>query len=187
VPDAVGGFRLNAHVQEIGLTGPIAYGTRLIGGFGARFKAALRDGFGSAVAVGAIGAVIPDARSFVTLDAARDANDVPLPLIHSVLTDNSLALLQAMAQKARALLAETGAVLAEEGGAWDQFGATHVFGTARMGHDSATSVVNAFGRSHDHPNLWIADASVFPSTGGGEAPSLTIEALAMRTADAVAG
>ncbi|HLT25615.1 MAG TPA: GMC oxidoreductase, partial [Zeimonas sp.] len=35
-------------------------------------------------------------------------------------------------------------------------------------------------------NLYIADASVFPSSGGGESPSLTIEALAIRAADAIA-
>jgi choline dehydrogenase-like flavoprotein len=51
-----------------------------------------------------------------------------------------------------------------------------------MGDDPASSVVDAFGRSHRWRNLWIADASVFPSSGGGEAPSLTIQALALRTA-----
>ena len=65
---------------------------------------------------------------------------------------------------------------------WDWFAATHVFGTCRMGDDPASSVVDAFGQSHRWRNLWIADASVFPSSGGGEAPSLTIEALALRTA-----
>jgi choline dehydrogenase-like flavoprotein len=55
-----------------------------------------------------------------------------------------------------------------------------------MGSDRATSVVDANGRSHDHPNLYVADASVFPSSGGGESPSLTIHALAVKTADAIA-
>jgi choline dehydrogenase-like flavoprotein len=55
-----------------------------------------------------------------------------------------------------------------------------------MGTDPSTSVVNAAGRSHRWTNLWIADASVFPSSGGGEAPSLTIQALALRTADLLA-
>jgi len=56
-----------------------------------------------------------------------------------------------------------------------------------MGADSATSVVDPVGRSHDHSNLWITDASIFPTSGGGESPSLTIMALALRAADAVAG
>jgi choline dehydrogenase-like flavoprotein len=56
-----------------------------------------------------------------------------------------------------------------------------------MGDDPASSVVDAFGRSHRWRNLWIAGASVFPSSGGGEAPSLTIQALALRTAERMAG
>ena len=54
-----------------------------------------------------------------------------------------------------------------------------------MGVDPRTSVVNAHSGSHDHANLYITDASVFPSTGGGESPSLTIHALAVRTADKI--
>jgi choline dehydrogenase-like flavoprotein len=54
-----------------------------------------------------------------------------------------------------------------------------------MGNSGDDSVVDAQGRSHDHPNLFITDASVFPSTGGGESPSLTIHALAVRTADSI--
>jgi choline dehydrogenase-like flavoprotein len=56
-----------------------------------------------------------------------------------------------------------------------------------MGTDPETSVVDAHGRTHECPNLYVADASVFPSSGGGEAPSLTIHALALRTADRIAG
>ena len=52
-----------------------------------------------------------------------------------------------------------------------------------MGSDAETSVVDPNGRSHRWRNLWITDASVFPSSGGGEAPSLTIQALALRTAE----
>jgi len=184
VRGAVGGCRYTSAVQEIGLTGPVAYATRLLAGFGGDLKARLRSGFGSAITVGATGAVIPDARSRIALsDDETDADGLPLPVIHSVLTQNSLTLLHNMASEARNLLYETGTEeIVEESGSWDKFTSTHVFGTARMGADSATSVTDRFGRSHDHPNLWIADASVFPSSGGGEGPSLTIQALAFRQA-----
>ena len=46
------------------------------------------------------------------------------------------------------------------------------------------SVTNADGRCWDIPNLWICDGSVFP-TSGGVNPSLTIQALACRTADRI--
>jgi choline dehydrogenase-like flavoprotein len=70
----------------------------------------------------------------------------------------------------------------EEYGTYDFFSSTHVFGTCRMGRDPEDSVVDPFGRSHRWRNLFVVDGSVFPSSGGGEAPSLTIEALAIRTA-----
>jgi choline dehydrogenase-like flavoprotein len=59
---------------------------------------------------------------------------------------------------------------------------SHQCGTARMGSDARTSVVDTFCRSHDHPNLFIADASVLP-TSAAVNPALTIAALSLRTAD----
>ena len=71
----------------------------------------------------------------------------------------------------------------EEVSTYDFFAATHVFGTCRMGSDPEHSVVNPSLRVHDIPNLLVTDSSVFPTSGGGEAPSLTIEALSLRAAD----
>ena len=94
--------------------------------------------------------------------------------------------LRAMAAATRGLLAASGAgTLVEEFGTYDHFASTHVFGTCRMGDDPRHSVVDANLRLHGSPNLWICDASVFPSSGGGEAPSLTIQALAYMSADAI--
>jgi choline dehydrogenase-like flavoprotein len=53
-----------------------------------------------------------------------------------------------------------------------------------MGDDPRTSVVNSDCRSWDIPNLWICDGSVFPTVGGVN-PSLTIQAIACRTADRI--
>ena len=53
-----------------------------------------------------------------------------------------------------------------------------------MGRDAATGVVDADGRSWDIPNLWICDGTLFPTCGGVN-PSLTIQALACRTADRI--
>ena len=74
----------------------------------------------------------------------------------------------------------------EQYGSYDQFNASHVFGTCRMGDDARESVVDRDCRSHRWRNLFVVDASVFPSSGGGEAPSLTIEALALRAAGKIA-
>ncbi len=65
------------------------------------------------------------------------------------------------------------------------FGAGHIMGTCRAGNDKQTSVVDANLRSHDHDNLYILGSSVFPTVGTGN-PTLTIAALALRTAGVIA-
>ncbi|MBS0422340.1 MAG: GMC family oxidoreductase [Proteobacteria bacterium] len=59
-------------------------------------------------------------------------------------------------------------------------GAGHVMGTYRMGLDSKTSVVDAWQRSHDHPNLYLVGSGTFPTVGTSN-PTLTLTALALRT------
>jgi choline dehydrogenase-like flavoprotein len=54
-----------------------------------------------------------------------------------------------------------------------------------MGNDPKTSVLNEFCRAHDVSNLYVVDASVFPSSSE-KNPTLTIMALAERTADHIA-
>ena len=61
----------------------------------------------------------------------------------------------------------------------------HIMGTARMGDDPETSVVDRFGRMHELDNVHIADGSVF-TTSGGFNPTLTIMALALRAARHIA-
>jgi choline dehydrogenase-like flavoprotein len=53
-----------------------------------------------------------------------------------------------------------------------------------MGVNPGTSVVDPWGRSHDVPNLFIADGSVFVTVGAVN-PALTISALATRTAEGI--
>jgi len=62
----------------------------------------------------------------------------------------------------------------------------HVMGTARMGDDPRSSVCDRWQRLHDVENVMVADSSVFP-TSTGYGPTLTIVALALRAAGALAG
>ena len=61
----------------------------------------------------------------------------------------------------------------------------HQCGTARMSADAGEGVVDPTGRCHEVQNLWIADASVFPSSAATN-PTLTIVANAYRTAEHIA-
>ena len=58
----------------------------------------------------------------------------------------------------------------------------HLLGTARMGDDPETSVVDRWCRSHDVENLYVIDGSVFV-TSGGVNPTATIAALALRATE----
>ncbi|MGH9096873.1 MAG: GMC oxidoreductase, partial [Acidimicrobiales bacterium] len=60
----------------------------------------------------------------------------------------------------------------------------HQMGTMRMGDHPDTSVLDPNGRFWGIPNLYVADGSVFP-TAGGYNPTLTIQAMAWRTAEAI--
>lgn len=59
--------------------------------------------------------------------------------------------------------------------------AGHIMGTARMGEDPRRSVVDKDLCAHDHRNLFLIGAAVFP-TGGTANPTLTLAALALRAA-----
>jgi choline dehydrogenase-like flavoprotein len=63
-------------------------------------------------------------------------------------------------------------------------GGYHHMGTTRMGRDPKTSVTDQDGRVHGLANLWVAGSSLFP-TGGWANPTLTIVALALRSAERI--
>lgn len=67
----------------------------------------------------------------------------------------------------------------------DDLGQEHPAGGCRMGNDPATSVVNAWGRAHDHDNLWIAGAPAQPTASCCNG-TLTFAAVGLRTASAIA-
>ncbi|HUI13259.1 MAG TPA: GMC family oxidoreductase [Xanthobacteraceae bacterium] len=127
-----------------------------------------------------VGECLPQERNRVTLTDDKDQYGLPVPRITYSFCDNDKKLIEhSLAFMRRALEA----VDARE--IWDETDDTcHLNGTARMGTDPRTSVVDADCRSWDIPNLWICDGSVFPTVGGVN-PSLTIQAIACRTADRI--
>ncbi|MDS4014293.1 MAG: GMC family oxidoreductase [Candidatus Accumulibacter sp.] len=185
IPGVRGGCRFSSAIHEAEMNGPIAYAQRVIKGWGTQHKQKMRLTVGHAVSVGSMGEFLPNARTFVDLDPReKDAHGIPLARIHSWLGEQEIMRLRFMATTCRKILRAAGvSELVEEYGTADFFSSTHVFGTCRMGSDARDSVVDAHCQSHTWENLYICDASVFPSSGGGESPSLTIEALAIRAAD----
>jgi choline dehydrogenase-like flavoprotein len=187
IPGVIGGCRIYSASGETELKGLAGFALRAVPGFGRAHAQSVRRLWGHALHVGAIGESLPNRNSRVDLDPdQRDQFGISLARISASLEESDIRRLRFMAAKSRELLAASGAEdIFESYSSWDWFGASHVFGTCRMGANPASSVVNANGRSHRWRNLWITDASVFPSSGGGEAPSLTIQALALRTAERI--
>jgi len=183
IPGVFGGCRFSSSTAEVDLVGPVSYAQRIIPGWGQQLKRDMREKFGKVITIGAIGESLPNQHSFIDLDLEKkDQWGNPLARIHSFLPEMELNRLDFMALKCREILDAAGIQeIVEEYGSYDLFSSTHIFGTCRMGDAPETSVVNAYGQSHRWKNLFICDASTFPSSGGGESPSLTIEALALRT------
>jgi choline dehydrogenase-like flavoprotein len=125
----------------------------------------------------AVGEVEPRECNHVELADEADQYGLKIPRVTFAYSEND-----------RRLMAHSVEVMSEmleaAGGAdlWVEDDASHLLGACRMGDDPETSVVDPWGRSWDIPNLWICDGSVF-CTVGGVNPSLTIMALACRTAD----
>ncbi len=184
ISNAIGGCRFAVGTSESDLAGPVNYAKRVVAGWGLAHKQKMRETFGHVLSVGSIGESLPNPNSFIALDESnKDRFGRSIAKISSFLNEGEISRLKFMANKCREVLNATGVTeIFEEYGSYDFFNSTHVFGTARMGNDPAESVVNPYCQSHRWKNLFIVDSSVFPSSGGGEAPSLTIEALAIRTA-----
>ncbi len=126
---------------------------------------------------------LPDPDNRVTPDFQRlDAIGVPKPRIFFRLDRYTVTALATARRIHEQLFQALGAT--DMGHTPYAEGAGHIMGTTRMGTDSKTSVANSSGRSHDHRNLWFAGSSLFPTSGTAN-PTLTIAALALRTAAAI--
>jgi choline dehydrogenase-like flavoprotein len=130
-----------------------------------------------------VGEDLPRSDNRVSLhETKRDANSLPVPVVHVDEHDSAAALRRHGWGQAQALFEAAGAREVRHG---QPPAATHNLGTARMSARPVEGVVNRNGEAHDVPGLFIADGSVFPSSGA-ENPTLTIVALAIRQAEHIA-
>ena len=162
---------------------PIEWATVQVGSRGVWGEELWRDmqNYNHQVGVKMVGECLPDERNRVTLvEDEKDRYGLPITRITFSLGANDHALvahgLDQMEQSMQ--LAGVRNLFRQS----DDY--NHLGGTARMGDDPRTSVVDADCRAWDCPNLWVCDGSVFPTVGGVN-PHLTIHAIALRTADRI--
>jgi choline dehydrogenase-like flavoprotein len=158
---------------------------RRVPGYGAGFKRTVRDLQPGFSMLGGFGKVLARRENRVTVDRnRRDAYGIPIPVVHFRWGDNDQALWRDMQATALEIYDAAGVKLAFSPDTRPAGFASHEVGSMRMGQDPRTSVVDRSCRSHEVKNLFITDGSVF-TTFPEKNPTLTIVALALRTADSI--
>jgi choline dehydrogenase-like flavoprotein len=153
-------------------------------GYGAAFKKGVLDPLTSINLVG-FGEVLARFDNVVEIDP-KVVDKFGIPVLHITMTwgENEKSMIPDMAMTATQMMEAAGAKNIEPFTALDRIPGygIHEMGTARMGSDPKTSVLNAFSRTHDISNLYVLDASSFVSSAC-QNPTLTIMALAVRGCD----
>ena len=131
--------------------------------------------------------VHPDKDSRLTLDSAtKNRFGDPMPVIQHRLDAATQARAAATREHLQSLFAQL--AKANDGKAGQISGLNyqdHPAGGCRMGADPSTSVVDSYGRTHDHENLFVVGSPTLP-TGGCTNGTLTFAALALRSVDEIA-
>ncbi len=152
-------------------------------GMGAGYKQSIKKRYPAYLTFTGYHEMIPNRESYIDLDPViTDEYGLPRARRTWKLGESDQKLHNDMKAWCREiLLASKGEILSVSA----KPATNHEVGGCRIGTDPKTSVVNEFCRSHDVPNLYVVDASVFPSSSE-KNPTLTIMALATRTADHIA-
>jgi choline dehydrogenase-like flavoprotein len=152
-------------------------------GFGAEFKKSLRKPGPWGFSFYGFGEMLPSESNFVEIDKTKvDAWGIPVAKIHCVYDDNAKKLVHDMSITGAEMLAEAGAHDIQPFTSNNPPGLViHEMGTARMGRDRKTSVLNAHNQSWDVPNLFITDGACMASSAC-QNPSITYMALTARAA-----
>ena len=155
---------------------------REVPGFGVSYKQAVKQRFPAYVSFQCFGEMIPNPQSLITLDKSS-VDEFGLYKVKAVAVqqENERKIYAAMNQAVINILQEAGGEVLSVS-RFEEPTLNHQLGGCRMGSDPRTSVVDAYCRTHDVPNLYVVDGSVFPSSSE-KNPTLTIMALAARTAD----
>jgi choline dehydrogenase-like flavoprotein len=153
-------------------------------GLGAEFKDALKEPGTWRMSIGSFGECLPDHSNYVEINKEKlDAWGIPTLKINVQWGENERAMFRDAAIQAAEMLAAAGARDISMDTEMSAPGlAIHEMGTARMGRDPKTSVLNAHNQAHDIKNLFLPDGVCMASSSCVN-PSLTYMALTARACD----
>ena len=159
-------------------------------GFGVQLKRSLREPGDWSMGITGFAECLPRPDNVVTLGDRKDEYGIPILKIDCSWGPNELAMRKDIAAAAAEMLEAAGCrnVTTYDNYKGDgKIGAEpglgiHEMGTARMGRDPKTSVLNAYNQAHDVPNLFVTDGSAMTSSSCVN-PSITYMALTARACD----
>lgn len=156
-------------------------------GFGADYKKAIRSAGSWIFNLGGSGEMLPRNENQVSLHPTlKDKWGMPQLHIECDLSENDWKMFEDIADTCAEILEGIGVKditkKIEAKKDWHPGLAIHEMGTARMGKDPKTSVLNGWNQAHDVPNLFVTDGSSMASCAS-QNPSLTYMALTARAAD----
>lgn len=168
---------------------PSNFMVRELPGYGAKLKRELIERNLGHVGMNMQATLLQSPKKYVDLDRDRkDKHGLPLPRVHLHYEANDVRMAQDCRERCMAIIeAGGGQVMVKPSTDPNDLviDYNHWVGTARMGRDPKTSVVNPYGQSHELKNLFLADAAVFPAYPE-KNPVLTIATLAWRMSDYLA-
>lgn len=156
-------------------------------GFGESYKKKVRDHAGAFMYMYGLGEVLPRYENRVTLDAKmKDAYGIPVLNFNYRYGDNEKKMCADMVVSMQEAFEASGLEITRVDRTMLTEGSSvHEVGTARMGTDPKSSVLNSFQQTHDVKNLFVVDGSGFVSAAC-QNPTWTIMALAWRASDYLA-
>ncbi|HKQ05331.1 MAG TPA: GMC family oxidoreductase [Blastocatellia bacterium] len=158
---------------------------RTLTGFGPEFKRQVREGHAPApFRLSAFGEMLARKENRVTISKeVKDAWGIPAAHIECAHSDNERAMAKDAIEQLEAMAHEAGFEVVGKNTRLANPGlCIHELGTARMGNDAKTSVLNRFNQSWDVKNLFLTDGACFVSTGC-QNPTLTMMAITVRACD----
>ena len=152
--------------------------------FGSELKESLSAPGGWSIGITGFGECLSSPHNRVTLNKdKRDVNGLPTLNIDATWGDNEKAMRNDMKESAAEMLEAAGFKNVNIFDNPNNMGlGIHEMGTARMGKDAKTSVLNKWNQVHEAPNVFVTDGAAMTSSGC-QNPSLTYMALTARAAD----
>jgi choline dehydrogenase-like flavoprotein len=154
-------------------------------GFGSEFKKTVRRWYVAPVGLTTRANMLSRFENFVEIDpdGVVDAWGIPVLRIHIQHSDNEREMARDAAESATDILRKAGAIEIRTQNVMTAPGRIiHELGTARMGNDPKTSVLNKYNQAHDVKNVFVTDGAAFVGAAN-QNPTLTILPLTNRACE----